>query len=79
MCATDFPGGPVVKTSPSSTGGAGSISSRGAKAAHGAGQLSPRGHNQDSTCSNLMQLKINILNNIDSYPGGLGGLKNLHL
>ena len=30
----DFPGGPVVKTSPSSAGGAGSIPGRGAKIAH---------------------------------------------
>ena len=30
----DFPGGPVVKTSPSSAGGAGSIPGRGAKIPH---------------------------------------------
>ena len=38
----DFPGGPVVKTSPSSTEGVGSISGRGAKIPRAAGQLSPR-------------------------------------
>lgn len=68
-----------MKNPPSIAGDSGLISSRGAKATHGAGQLSPRGHNQDSTCSNLMQLKINILKNIDSYPGGLDEHKNLHL
>ena len=30
----DFPGGPVVKTSPSNAGGAGSIAGRGAKIPH---------------------------------------------
>jgi len=30
----DFPGGPVVKTSPSNAGGAGSIPSQGAKISH---------------------------------------------
>ena len=30
----DFPGGPVVKTSPSNTGGAGSIPGWGAKVSH---------------------------------------------
>ena len=38
----DFPGCPVVKTSPSSAGGAGSISGRGAKIPHA---LLPRNQN----------------------------------
>ena len=42
MCATDFPGGPVVKTSPSNAGGAGSISSQGAKISHA---LQPKNQN----------------------------------
>ena len=32
--SADFPGGPVVKTSPSNAGGAGSIPGRGAKIPH---------------------------------------------
>ena len=38
----DFPGGPVVKTSPSNAGGAGSIPGRGAKIPHA---LQPRKQN----------------------------------
>ena len=34
MAKRDFPGGPVVKTSPSNAGGAGSIPGRGAKIPH---------------------------------------------
>ena len=37
----DFPGGPVVKTSPSNAGGVGSIPVRGTKIPHVSGQLSP--------------------------------------
>ena len=33
----DFPGGPVVKTSPSNAGGTGSISGQGAKIPHSSG------------------------------------------
>ena len=33
-CGGDFPGGPVVKTSPSNAGGAGSIPGQGAKIPH---------------------------------------------
>ena len=38
----DFPGGPVVKTSPSNAGGAGLISSQGAKISHA---LQPKNQN----------------------------------
>ena len=38
----DFPGGPVVKTSPSNAGGAGSIPGRGAKIPHA---LRPKNQN----------------------------------
>ena len=38
----DFPGGPVVKNSPSSAGDAGSIPGRGTKIPHVAGKLTPR-------------------------------------
>ena len=37
---SDFPGGPVIKNSPSSAGGVGSISGRRTKIPHAAGQLS---------------------------------------
>ena len=37
----DFPGGPVVKNPPSNAGNAGSITGRGIKIPHAAGQLSP--------------------------------------
>ena len=37
MCATDFPGGPVVKTSPSNAEGAGSIPGQGVKFPHALG------------------------------------------
>ena len=38
----DFPGGPVVKNSPSNAEDAGSIPSQGTKIPHAVGQLSPR-------------------------------------
>ena len=38
----DLPGGPVVKTSPSSAGGAGSIPGRGARIPHASGPRKPK-------------------------------------
>ena len=38
----DFPGGPVVKNPPCNAGDVGSITGRGTKIPHVAGQLSPR-------------------------------------
>ena len=37
----DFPGGPVIKSSPSNAGDAGSIPGWGTKIPHGMGQLGP--------------------------------------
>ena len=48
--AGDFPGGPVVKTSPSNAGGAGSIPGRGAKIPH---VLQPKSQNiKQKQCCN---------------------------
>ena len=55
MCATDFPGGPVVKTSPSSTGGAGSISSRGAKISHAVQPKNQNVNNRSSGVTNSIK------------------------
>ena len=48
----DFPGGPVVKTSPSSAGGAGSIPGRGAEIPHA---WRPKNQNikQEQYCNKL--------------------------
>ena len=43
----DFPGGPVVKNTPSNAGDTGSIPGRGTKIPHAAGQLSPRAATTD--------------------------------
>ena len=42
----DFPGGPVVKTSPSNAEGAGSIPGWGAKIPHASGQKNPKNKKQ---------------------------------
>ena len=52
----DFPGGPVVKTSPSNAGGAGSIPGRGAKIPHA---LWPK--NQSIKRSNIIKNSIKTL------------------
>ena len=51
-CIEDFPGGPVVKNPPSNAGDVGSISGRGTKIPHAAGQLSPRGATTEPTRHN---------------------------
>ena len=48
----DFPGGPVVKNTPSNAGDVGSIPGWGTKIPHAAGQLSPRTAMKDPTCCN---------------------------
>ena len=48
----DFPGGPVVKTSPSNAGGAGSIPGRGAKIPHAS---RPKNQNRSNTVTNSIK------------------------
>ena len=48
----DFPGGPVVKNPPYSTGDAGSIPGRGTKIPHATGQLSLRTTTTELVCLN---------------------------
>ena len=50
-----FPGCPGVKTSPSNAGGAGSISSRGAKIPHA---LQPKNQNRSNIVANSKTLKM---------------------
>ena len=45
----DFPGGPVVKTSPSNTGGAGSVPGQGAKILHAS---RPKNQNRSNIVTN---------------------------
>ena len=52
----DFPGGPVVKTSPSAAKGVGSIPGQGAKISHASG---PK--NQDVNRSNIVTNSIKTL------------------
>ena len=47
----DFPGGPVVKNTPSNAGDAGSIPGRGTKIPHAMGQLSPSATVTQPVCS----------------------------
>ena len=46
----DFPGGPVVKNPPASTGDVGWIPGRGTKIPHALGQLRPRTTTTEPTC-----------------------------
>ena len=48
----DFPGGPVVKTSPSNAGDVGSIPGQGTKSAHTMGQLSLCATTTEPACLN---------------------------
>ena len=48
----DFPGGPVVKTSPSNAGDVGSIPGQGTKIPHALGQLSLCAATTESACHN---------------------------
>ena len=47
----DFPGGPVVKTSLSNAGGAGSIPGQGAKIPHASGPKKPKNIKQKQYCN----------------------------
>ena len=47
----DFPGGPVVKNSPSNAGDTGSIPGQGTKIPHATGQLSPCTTTAEPACS----------------------------
>ena len=48
----DFPGRPVVKTSPSNAGGAGSIPGEGAKIPHASYGIKPK-HKTEANCNKL--------------------------
>jgi len=50
----DFPGSPVVKTSPSNAGGAGSIPGEGAKIPHASNGIKPK-HKTEANCNNSVK------------------------
>ena len=51
----DFPGSPVVETSPSSAGGAGSVPDVGAKIPHTSGPKNQNVNNRNNTVTNSIQ------------------------
>ena len=53
----DFPGGPVVKTSPSNAGGVGSIPGQGAKIPHASGLKSENIQNKSNIVTNSMRTR----------------------
>ena len=52
----DFPGGPVVKSLPSSAGSVGSIPGQGTKIPHAMGQISPHNTTTETPCSGAHKL-----------------------
>ena len=59
---TDFPGGPVIKTSPSNSEGVGSIPGQGAKIPHSSWPRKKKTYNRSNTVTNSIKtfLMVNV-------------------